>query len=262
MKKWKYTIIAILIFSFISWAEASVFKRRDSDGNYIIDKLEGAGLKREALDLIFNMLDYNAGRIANTQAAVLIDYSKPSTAKRFHLINLWSGEVLSYYVGHAQSSGFVQTRSFSNRPEERKSSLGFLYARGFRKDPKKDVVIPMDGIDKSNSQTREKEFVIYGVPFVSEAFAAKNKRMGWSDGGIALGKNEFVELANTLQRGTLILSYHSDLMALSRKYPKDQSVIGQEILAPGVRKERTPEEINFYKAQSRSSPSQQHSEVF
>lgn len=249
MKKWKYTFIAILIFSFTPWAGASIFKRRDSDGSYIIDKLEGAGLQREALDLIFNMLDYNAGRITNTQTAVLIDYSKSSTVKRFHLMNLWSGEVLSYYVGHAQPSGLVQTRHFSNRPEERKNSLGFLYARGFRKDPKKDVVIPMDGIDKSNNQTREKDFVIYGVPFVSEAFAAKNKRMGWSDGGIALGQDDFVALANTLQRGTLILAYQSDLMALSKKYPKDQSVLGQEVIAPGVRKERTSEEVNFYKDQ-------------
>lgn len=249
MKKWKYTLIAILIFSFTPWAEASIFKRRDGDGNYIIDKLEAAGLQREALDLIFYMLDYNAGRIANTQAAVLIDYSKPSTMKRLYVMNLWSGEVLSYYVGHAQDSGLVQARHFSNHPEERKNSLGFLYARGFRKDPIKEVVIPMDGIDKSNSQTREKNFVIYGAPFISESFAKKNKRMGWSDGGIVLGEEDFTSLANTLQRGTLILSYHSDLMALSKKYPKDQSVVGQEVLAPGVRKERTTEEINFYRAQ-------------
>lgn len=224
-----------------SFAE-SLFNRKISNGRYLFDVLLEHGVPREPLDLIFRMFDYNEGRIPNTDYAVLVDYSRHSKEKRLYLLNLRTGVVQRFYVAHGIRSGVLETRSFSNIPDSWKSSLGFYYAKGTYVSEKNGLSLYLDGIDRSNSNSRFRNIVMHGAKYVSDEFIAQNGRLGWSEGCFAVGLEHLSYLVNLLQNGSILFSYHKDLIGYSRRYPLDQSLIGDEILPPGVNTGRTPGE--------------------
>lgn len=237
------TFLFLILFFVDSPAFAdSMFNRRISSGRYLFDVLLEQGVAREPLDLIFRMFDYNEGRIPNTDYAVLVDYSRPSKEKRLYLLNLRTGVVQRFYVAHGIRSGVLETRSFSNIPDSWKSSLGFYYAKGTYVSEKNGLSLYLDGIDRSNSNSRYRNIVMHGAKYVSDEFIAKNGRLGWSEGCFAVGLEHLNYLVSLLQNGSILFSYHKDLIGYSRRYPLEQSLIGDEILPPGVNTGRTPGE--------------------
>lgn len=239
--------IFILIFSgLILFAQSvlaeSLFNRRLGDGRFLFDVLQERGVPREPLDLLFRMFDYNEGRIPNVTTAVIVDYSRPSTEKRLYLINLFNGAIERFYVAHGIRSGVLETRNFSNLPDSWKSSLGFYYAKGTYISEKNGLSLYLDGIDRSNNNARLRTIVLHGARYVSDEFIRRNGRLGWSEGCFAVGLEHVNYLVNILQSGSILLSYHKDLMGLSRRYPTEQALMGDEIIPPGVNTRRNPEE--------------------
>ena len=58
---------------------------------------------------------------------VLIDYTKPSTEKRFYILDLLQKKLLlSTYVAHGRGSGDSYAVAFSNRPGSYQSSWDFF----------------------------------------------------------------------------------------------------------------------------------------
>ena len=56
----------------------------------------------------------------------IIDYSKPSTAKRLYVIDLRREKILyNTYVAHAMRTGGNYAKNFSNKLGSKKSSVGF-----------------------------------------------------------------------------------------------------------------------------------------
>ncbi len=187
-------------------------------------------MQREPLDLIFRMFDYNEGRIPNTNYTVLVDYSRPSTEKRLYLMNLIDGTVQKYYVSHGIRSGIIETRNFSNLPDSWKSSLGFYYAKGTYVSEKNGISLYLDGVDRSNNNARIRTIVLHGAKYVGDDFIKKNGRLGWSEGCFAVGIEHVNNLINLLQNGSILLSYHKDLMGSARRFPTEQSMVGDEIV--------------------------------
>nr|BFD60623.1 hypothetical protein CKG001_27300 [Bdellovibrio sp. CKG001]BFD64037.1 hypothetical protein BdHM001_27180 [Bdellovibrio sp. HM001] len=230
-----------MFFASSSYAE-SMYNRRVAGGRLLFDVLLEQYVPREPLDLIFRMFDYNEGRIPNTDYAVLVDYSRPSVEKRLYLLNLRSGRVERFHVAHGIRSGILETRSFSNLPDSWKSSLGFYYAKGTYLSSKNGLSLYLDGIDRSNNNSRIRNIVLHGATYVSEDFILRNGRLGWSEGCFAVGLEHVQYLINILQNGSILLSYHKDLIAYSRRYPSEQSLFGDEIIPPGVNTRRNPGE--------------------
>lgn len=236
-----WIFLAVDLIATTAWAD-SLFNRRLGNGRFLFDVVMEQGVSREPLDLIFRMYDYNEGRIPNLTYTVLVDYSRPSTEKRLFLINLSNGSVEKFYVAHGIRSGIIETRSFSNLPDSWKSSLGFYFAKGSYVSSKNGISLYLDGIDRSNNNAKLRTIVLHGASYVSEDFIQRNGRLGWSEGCFAVGLEYVNYLINLLQNGSLLLSYHKDLIGFSRRYPSEQAMVGDEVVPPGVNTNRTPGE--------------------
>lgn len=231
----------LFIMSGNAFAE-SLFDRRLGNGRYLFEVLVEQGVPREPLDLLFRLFDYNVGRIANTDYAVLVDYSQSSTEKRLFLLHFQTGRIERFHVAHGIRSGILQTRMFSNLPDSWRSSLGFYYAKGTYSSEKNGLSLYLEGIDRSNSNARYRTIVLHGAKYVSDEFISRNGRLGWSEGCFAVGLSYVNYLVNLLKNGSILFSYHKDLMGYSRRYPSEQSLVGDEPLPPGVNRYRTPGE--------------------
>ncbi len=243
MKELRLTILFILTLSFSLFCEAgSMFDRKLASGKYLFETLLDQGVPREPLDLTFRLFDFNSGRIPNTTYAVIIDHTLPSTVKRLYLMNFNTGLVERFYVAHGINSGVIQTRNFSNLPDSWKSSIGFFFAKGTYMSQKNGLSLYLDGIDRSNNNARPRNIVLHGAKYVSDEFIQQNGRLGWSEGCPAVGLEALPYLVNLLQNGSIIFSYHRDLLQYSKQYPSEQSLMGSEIIPPGVNTTRTPGE--------------------
>ncbi|MCX7977705.1 MAG: murein L,D-transpeptidase catalytic domain family protein, partial [Bdellovibrionaceae bacterium] len=109
----------------------------------IRQQILSSGVPSEALDRILTTLASVRGpflarttpdkavevSVRNHTKAVIIDFSRPSTEKRFFYIDLVSGQVESHYVAHGRNTGLNWAVMFSNIPDSKTSSLG-LYITG------------------------------------------------------------------------------------------------------------------------------------
>lgn len=245
VKQLKYILILGILWistCLCTVAQASFYDRRTTSGMLLFDSLLEGGVPRAPLDLVFRMFDYNVGRIPNVNYAVVVDYSLPSVEKRLYLMDLNQGTVSRYYVAHGVRSGVVETRNFSNLQDSWKSSLGFYYAKGSYNSPKNGLSLYLDGIDRSNNNAKFRQIVLHGARYVSDDFIRKNGRLGWSEGCFAVSLDVAPNLISILQMGSILLSYHSQLMSSARQYPWEQSLLGEEVIPRGVNRNRTPGE--------------------
>ena len=84
---------------------------------------------------------------------VLIDYTKPSTEKRFYILDLLQKKLLlSTYVAHGRGSGDNYAVAFSNRPGSYQSSLGF-FRTGDTYMGKNGYSLFLDGLEKGVKYT-------------------------------------------------------------------------------------------------------------
>ncbi|WP_246845836.1 murein L,D-transpeptidase catalytic domain family protein [Bdellovibrio sp. ZAP7] len=237
--------IVILLSSVLSLAvnaPNSMFNRKTTTGQNLYQTVLSQGVAEEPVNLLFRMFDYNAGRIANTKTAVIVDYSLISVEKRLYFLHLDTGVVERFYVSHGINSGVLETRSFSNLMDSWKSSIGFYYAKGTYNSAKNGPSLKLEGIDRSNDNAKDRLIVLHGAKYVSDDFIQRNGRLGWSQGCFAVALEVLPVLLNSLQNGSLLLSYHKDLWKYARQYPTEQEVMGNEVVPPGVNIRITPEE--------------------
>lgn len=238
----KFAVLIPILMVVMSTAYAGMFDRRTPKGRLVSEVLRDNGVPYGAIDLVFRFLDYNSGRIVNTASAVIVDYSRPSVEKRLLLLDLNSGAVERHYVSHGINSGVIEARRFSNVVDSWQSSLGFYYAIGTYKSQKNGLSLYLEGIDRSNDASKERAIVLHGAKYVSEDFIRQNGRLGWSEGCMAVGLDVAPRLIEMLKVGSVVLSFHKDLMTQARQYPLWQELTGQEQIPPGVNMNRTPGE--------------------
>jgi hypothetical protein len=159
----------------------------------------------------YAMDGYNSIELTNKNLLSIIDYSKPSTEKRFFIIDIENHKLLyQTLVAHGKKSGFLNATKFSNKIGSHKSSLGFFRTgnsyfgiRGFS--------LQLEGLEKGiNDNARLRGIIIHGANYVDESFANGNGVIGRSWGCPAVSKKLSKEIINLLKGGSLLYIYADD----------------------------------------------------
>jgi hypothetical protein len=152
-----------------------------------------------------------AGLVDDPLTLTVIDYSKPSTEKRLWTFELATGKLLHHeLVAHGSGSGENLATSFSNEAESHRSSLG-LFVTADTYTGKNGYSLRLDGLDTGfNDNARERAIVVHGAPYVSDAFARAQGRLGRSWGCPARGDQVAREIIDRIKGGNLIFSYYPD----------------------------------------------------
>lgn len=141
----------------------------------------------------------------------IIDYSKPSTEKRFFVINPQNKTLLySTLVAHGKNSGENLANSFSNLPNSLQSSIGF-FITGETYLGDNGYSMRIDGLEKGiNDMARARDIVIHGAKYVNEEYLIKNGRIGRSWGCPALPETLSKEIIDTIAFGCCLFVYGDD----------------------------------------------------
>jgi L,D-transpeptidase catalytic domain len=152
-----------------------------------------------------------SGTVAGPSTLTVIDYSKPSTARRLWVFDLRSHELLyEELVAHGQGSGDNVARAFSNEPETHRSSLGLFEAENTYVG-KNGYSLRLKGLDAGfNDKALERAIVMHGAPYVSEAFARAHGRIGRSWGCPALPEAVARDVIDRVKDSGLVFAYYPD----------------------------------------------------
>lgn len=170
----------------------------------LTDKLD-YNVFRSAMD------GYNSFEIANKKLLSIIDYSKPSTEKRFFIIDIKNHKLLyNTLVAHGKKSGYLNATEFSNKYGSLKSSLGF-FRTGNSYYGKRGYSLQLEGLEKGiNDNAILRGIVIHGANYVDERFANGNGVIGRSWGCPAVSNKLSKEIIKLLEGGSLLYIYADD----------------------------------------------------
>ena len=167
----------------------------------------------DVLELAFNAAScaVRAGSVQAPATLTVIDYSKPSTEKRLWVFDMRTRAVLyEELVAHGSGTGDAMATSFSNEPETHKSSLGLFVTEGTYVG-KNGYSLRLNGLDEGfNDRARERAIVMHGAPYVSEAFAQAQGRLGRSWGCPALREAVARQVIDLVKGGNLVFAYYPD----------------------------------------------------
>lgn len=163
-----------------------------------LDKLEGAGAK------------------VRSDVLAIIDYSLPSTERRFWVFDLRSHRLLFHeLVAHGKNSGGNFATHFSNADGSLMSSLG-VFVTGNTYIGEHGLSLRLQGVDKGeNDNCLKRAIVIHAANYVSDAIAQKMGRIGRSWGCPAVRPEISKQLIQSLEGGAVLLAYYPGVSAAS-----------------------------------------------
>jgi hypothetical protein len=152
-----------------------------------------------------------SGAVADPSSLTVIDYSKPSTAKRLWVFDLRSRALLyEELVAHGRGSGDNFATAFSNDPQSHQSSLG-LFETAETYSGKNGYSLRLKGLDAGfNDKALARAIVMHGAPYVSQEFARSRGRLGRSWGCPALREPVAHEIIDRIRGNGLLFAYYPD----------------------------------------------------
>ncbi len=182
----------------------------------------------------YGMMGYHSllaqEKLSDKRVVSFIDFTLPSTEKRFYTVNLDTREVLFHsLVSHGRNTGENMATSFSNVPHSNQSSMGF-YLTGETYIGSKGYSMRLDGMDgRFNNNMRRRAVVMHDAKYVSEEWARRYGRIGRSQGCPALPKQLAKKVIDTIKDKTMIFAYFND-----STYLNSSQHLKMEALFPNV----------------------------
>lgn len=136
----------------------------------------------------------------------IVDFSKPSSDLRFHVVNLASGNVDSYRVAHGRGSdpnhsGWLER--FSNDFGSYATSNG-TYVTTEYYDGKYGLSLRVRGLDWSNNNAEARAIVIHNAWYAEDDMIPLHGQLGRSEGCFAMSRKNQYEVMSKLAGGRMI----------------------------------------------------------
>lgn len=136
----------------------------------------------------------------------IVDFSKPSSEPRFHVVDLGNGTVESYRVAHGRGSdpdhsGFLER--FSNDFGSYASSNG-TYVTGDYYDGKYGLSMKVRGLDWSNNNAEARAIVIHNAWYAEDDMIPVHGKLGRSEGCFAMSREHQYKVMSRLAGGRMI----------------------------------------------------------
>jgi len=171
-------------------------------------KEQDGKIPRAAMEKAFAYYNEHPDKVKNKGYVTVVNFDRPSTEKRMHVIDMKTGAVEDLLVAHAKNSGNNFATEFSNENGSLKSSLGiYLVAEEYQ--GKHGRSMRLDGMEKTNSNARKRDIVFHGADYVSEETIKKQGRLGKSWGCPAVSMGVINRMVDQLQGGSVLLIYRS-----------------------------------------------------
>lgn len=212
-----FFLLLILLLSTSSIATANNSSLNDPLGEYKQLLAQASGLDPHVLQMALDTYSCAKPTSSNKEILTIIDYSKPSTTKRFWVLDLKNKKVLfNTLVAHGKNSGGKLAHYFSNRPNSLATSLG-VFKTGTIYQGHHGYSLQLHGLEKEfNDQADSRHIVIHSAWYVSEAFAKAHDRVGSSWGCPALDEKIARPVINTIKNGSLVFAYYPDQKWLAK----------------------------------------------
>jgi len=152
-------------------------------------------------------LDRHAGVIAGRDLIGLVDFSAPSKAARFYLVDVADGQIVStHLVAHGRgsdpaNSGWVER--LSNSPGSNASCEG-AFLTGVEYYGEHGRSRRLIGLEPENDMAESRAIVIHAADYVSRDMAASQGRVGRSQGCFAVSRAEIADVLELLGPGRLL----------------------------------------------------------
>ena len=159
-------------------------------------------LLRRALDA----LEQHHDSISYRDFIGVADFSLPSRAPRFHVVNLAEGRVRSHLVAHGRGSDPAHTgwlERFSNEPRSNATSAG-AYRTGCLYVGAHGRSMRLEGLDPTNSNALSRAIVVHAAWYVNEEMIGHSGMLGRSQGCFAVADSSLPEIVARLGPGRLI----------------------------------------------------------
>jgi hypothetical protein len=149
--------------------------------------------------------------VANNKILGIIDFSLPSSKRRFWVLDLEQKRVLFHeLVAHGKGSGEHLATSFSNQSGSFQSSLG-LYITESPYEGEHGYSLRLQGLEPGiNDQAKARAIVIHGAWYVSKSMIEQHQRLGRSLGCPAVDNSVVKPLIDQLKGGQLLFAYYPD----------------------------------------------------
>ena len=152
-----------------------------------------------------------SGDIIDPSTLTVIDYSRPSTARRLWVFDLHTQALLyEELVAHGKNSGDNMATRFSNELDSHQSSLG-LYLTEDSYVGKNGYSLRLRGLDEGfNNRAYERAIVMHGAPYVNDEVARSLGRLGRSWGCPALREGVARAVIDRVNGTGLLFAYYPD----------------------------------------------------
>ena len=181
----------------------------NSNSSLIYNQIGNYSLSFEAFDLALSGYSELKDSLHLRENIIsVVDFSQPSTKKRFYLINIDTKKVLFQdYVAHGKNTGILEAEKFSNIANSNQSSLGF-FKTAETYHGKNGLSLRLDGLEKGiNNLARKRAIVIHAADYAEETFIKKYGRLGRSYGCPSLPPENYNKIIELIKEGTLLFIY-------------------------------------------------------
>lgn len=136
----------------------------------------------------------------------IVDFSKPSSEPRFHVVDLMNGTVESHLVAHGRGSdpdhsGFLER--FSNDFGSYATSNG-AYTTGDYYEGKYGLSMKVNGLDWTNNNAEARAIVIHNAWYAEPGMISQHGKLGRSEGCFAFSRASQWDVMKRLAGGRMI----------------------------------------------------------